>query len=106
MEKPDRMEWVPTYFCENSSRSLPKESVPALSELVVICELIAFFGSSTQTVLTGVSRVVPEYESSWMMISSQMRTGQRVLAVLHCVNMAFLTPFLCVRNVRDTLSAR
>ena len=106
MEKPERMEWVPTYFCENSSRSLPKESVPALSELVVICELIAFFGSSTQTVLTGVSRVVPEYESSQMMISAQMRTGQRVVVVRHCVTVAFLTPFFCVRNVGETLSAR
>ena len=42
---------------------------------------------------TGVSHVVPEYESSRMMISAQMRTGQRVVVVLHCVTVAFLTPF-------------
>ena len=40
MANPDRMEWVPTSFCENPSLSSPKESVPALSEFVVICEVI------------------------------------------------------------------
>ena len=53
-----------------------------------------------------MSRVVPEYESSRMMISAQMLTGQRVVAVRHCVNVAFLTPFFCLRNFRETLSAR
>ena len=65
-----------------------------------------FFWSSTQTVFTSVSRVVPEYESSRMMISAQMRTGQRVVAVHHCVTVAFLTPFFRVRNFGETLSAR
>ena len=55
---------------------------------------------------TGVSRVDPEYESSQIIISAQMRTGQRVVAVRHCVTVAFLTPFFCVQNVRDILSAR
>ena len=54
---------------------------------------------------TGVARVVPEYESIQMMISDQMRTGQRVVAVYHCVTVAFLKPFFCVRNVEETLSA-
>ena len=36
----DDMEWVPTSLCENPSLSSPKESVPALSEFVVICEVI------------------------------------------------------------------
>ena len=40
MVNPDRMEWVPTSLCENPSLSSPKESVPALSEVVVICEVI------------------------------------------------------------------
>ena len=58
------------------------------------CERWLFsFWSSTQTIFTGVSRVVPEYESSLMMISAHMRTGQRVVAVRHCVAVAFLTPF-------------
>ena len=43
MANPDRMEWVPTYLCENPSLSSPKESVPALSEFVVVCELIVVF---------------------------------------------------------------
>ena len=71
----DCMEWLPTSLRENTSLSLPKKSVPALSEFVVICEVIIIFYSSTHTVCTGVSRVVPEYESSLMMISAQMRTG-------------------------------
>ena len=48
---------------------------------------------------TGVLRVNPEYESSRMMISAQMCTGQRVVVVRHCVNVEFLTPFFCVRNM-------
>ena len=40
IENPDHMEGVPTYLCENTSLSSPKESVPALSEFVVICEMI------------------------------------------------------------------
>ena len=52
---------------------------------------------------TGVSLVIPEYESIRMMISAQMRTGQRVVAVHYCVTVAFFTPFLCVWNVRETL---
>ena len=41
---------------------------------------------------TGVSCVVPEYDSSRMMISPHMRTGQRVVSVRHCITVAFLTP--------------
>ena len=55
---------------------------------------------------TGVSRVVPEYESSWIMISAQMRTGQSVVVFRHCVTVVFLTLFFFVRNVGETLSAR
>ena len=40
MENPDCMEWVPTSSCENPSLYSPKESVPAHSEFVVICEVI------------------------------------------------------------------
>ena len=32
----DHMEWVPTSVYENPSLSLPNQSVPALSELVVV----------------------------------------------------------------------
>ena len=40
MANSDQIEWVPTSLCENPSLSSPKESVPALSEFVVICEVI------------------------------------------------------------------
>ena len=43
MTKPDNMELVPTSLCENPSLYSPKESVPALSEFVVLCEVIVFF---------------------------------------------------------------
>ena len=43
MANPDRMEWVPISLCENPSLSSPKESVPVLSEFVVICEVIVVF---------------------------------------------------------------
>ena len=106
MANPDRMGWVPTSLCENPSLSSLKESVPALSEFFAICEVIVVLWRSTQTVFTGVTIVVPEYESSRMMISAQMFTGQRVVVVRHCVTVAFLTLFFCVRNIGETLSAR
>ena len=56
--------------------------------------------------LTGVSHVVPGYDSSMSMISAQMHTGQRFVVVRHCVTVEFLTPFFCVRNVGYILSAR
>ena len=70
MENPDRMEWVPISLCENPSLSSSEESVPTLSEFVVICEVIVVFLRSTQIMFTGVSSVGPEYESIQMMISA------------------------------------
>ena len=43
MENPDRIEWLPNSLCENLSLSLPKDSVPALSKLFFICEVIVVF---------------------------------------------------------------
>ena len=61
MENPNHMEWVPTSLCEIPSLSSPKESLTALSEFVVICELIVILWHPTQTMFTGVSHVVPKY---------------------------------------------
>ena len=36
MSNHDQMEWVPTFFCENTSLSLPKERVTDLRDMVVI----------------------------------------------------------------------
>ena len=91
MANPDRMEWVTTSLCENPSLFSSKENVPSLSDFVVICEVIVVLQRSTQTVFTGVSRVVPEYVSIWMMISAQMRTGQMVVVVLHLADKVSLT---------------
>ena len=55
---------------------------------------------------TDVSRVVPGYESSGMMISAQMLTENRVLVVPYFVTVVFLTSFFCVRNVGETLLAK
>ena len=55
---------------------------------------------------TRVSRVVPEYESSRMMISAQMCTRQRVVVVRHSVTVLFLTPFfLCAECRGDLISS-
>ena len=43
MENPNQMEWVTTSFYENTSIYLPKESVPDLSDLVVMLEVIVVF---------------------------------------------------------------
>ena len=44
-------------------------------DLFVIWEVIVLFWLSTHTVFDAVSRAVTVYESSQMMISTQMRTG-------------------------------
>ena len=59
-------------------------------------------GFSTYTVLIGEFSDVPGEKSSIVMIPYQICTGKRCLPVRHWVNVAFLTPFFCVRNVRDT----
>ena len=106
MVNPDLMEWVPKSLCENTSIYSPKERVSELRDLVVMWEVIAVFWCSTQTVFTGVSRIVPGYEFIRMMIYTQVRTGKRVVVVHHFVTVAFLNPFFWVRNVGETLSAR
>ena len=68
--------------------------------------MIAVLWCSTQTVFTVVSHVVPGYESSMMIISAHIRIGHIFLVVRYCVTVAFLTPFFCVQNIGDTLSAR
>ena len=62
--------------------------------------------ATNQCMFTGVSLVVPEYESSRIMISTQMCTEKRVVVVRHCVTVAVLTPFFFVHNGGETLSAR
>ena len=113
---PDRVPWQTLNECSGFPPLcvripvyLRQRKVCLTSVIWLSCErwLILFcFWSSTQTVFTGVSRVVPEYESSQMMIFAHMCTGQKVVAVRHCVTVAFLTLFFCVRNVKETLSAR
>ena len=68
--------------------------------------MIVVFLSFSQTVFTVLSRVVPGYESSGMMISAQMLTENRVLVVPYFVTVVFLTSFFCVRNVGETLLAK
>ena len=63
------------------------------------------FWSSTQTVFTGVSRVVPEYESSRMMIFPRCAPG-RGLWLSDIVSLWRFNPVFYVRNVEETLSAR
>ena len=42
MTDPDQMEWVPKYLCEKPRLSSPKYSVPYLSDLIVILDVIVF----------------------------------------------------------------
>ena len=112
---PDRFPWQNLtkwigfpLLCVRIPVSLCQRKVCSTSAIWLSCErwLMFCFWSSNQNVFTGVSRVFPEYESIRMMISAHMHTGQRVTAVWHCVTVAFLNLFFCVRNVGETLSAR
>ena len=93
MEKSDQSEWVPTYFWENPRRSSPKDSVPDLSNLVVIWDVIVVLLFSTHNMFTGVSSEKPGYEYSLGTMSAQTCTGQRCFPVRPWVTVEFLTPF-------------
>ena len=105
-EKPDWREWGTISLCENTIRSSPKEIYPDLSLPVVIWYLIIVLEFSTQTVLNGVPSVVSGYGSSFYIMYSQMRTGNRFLPVHHCVTVEFFMPFFFVHNAGYTLSSR
>ena len=55
---------------------------------------------------TGVSFHVPGYKSSPKIMSVHICTGHRCLPVRHWIIVVFLTPFLCVMRVGDTLLDR
>ena len=106
LANPDRSEWVPTSLCEKPRSYYPKESVPDPRNLIVIWDVIVVLWFPTHTVFTGVLSDVLGYYSSLLMISAQTCTSKRCLPVHYWITVAFLTPFLCVQNSRDTLSAR
>ena len=106
IEKPYRSKWGPTSLWENPRRSSPKESVPDLSDLVVIWDVIVVLWFYTHTVFTGGSSNDRGYESSIVTISTHTCIGQRCLHVRHLVTMAFLNPSFCILNVGKTFSAR
>ena len=54
MAKPDRSEWVPTFFSDNPRHSYPKESVLDLSDMVVILDVIVVLWFPTHNVFTGL----------------------------------------------------
>ena len=94
-------------LCVRIPVSLPQRKVClTLVNLLSSVSWLSSLWRSIQTVFTGVSRVVPKNESSWMMIYAQMCTRQRVVVVHHCVAVAFLNPVFCVRNAGETLWAR
>ena len=80
--------------------------MPDISDLVVIWEIIVFLWFSTHNVFTGVSSDNTGYESILVTMSAQNCTGKRCFPVRHWVTVLFLAPFVCVLNIRDTLSAR
>ena len=55
MEKLDLSEWVLISLCNIPRRSSPKKSMPDLSDLVVIWDVIVVLCFPTHTVFTGVS---------------------------------------------------
>lgn len=82
------------------------EIILDLSDLFLILNVIFVLEFSIHTVFTGVSYDIPGYESSLVTMLEQICTGQRCLPVRYWVTVVFLTPFLCVQNIENTLSAR
>ena len=87
-------------------RSSPKESVPDLSNMIVIWDVIVVLCFYTHTVFIGVLSDEPGYKFSLVTMSAQTCTGKRCFPVCHWVTVAFLTPFFCILNVGDIFSAR
>ena len=106
LEKPDQSELLSPSLWENPRHSSPNESVPILSNLIVIWDVIVVLWIFTHTVLTGVLFDDPGYDWSCVMISYRTCTGQRYFPVHHWVTVTFLTPFICVLNFGVALSSR
>ena len=68
--------------------------------------MIAVLESLTHTMMNVGSYEAYGYDSSSVMISDQIITGERCFPVNHWDMLAFLIPFLCVQDVVYTLSAR
>ena len=97
---------MPTSLCDKPRWSSPKERAHDLSVLVVIRDVIVVLELLIHTVLTGESAGVSEYKSNLVMMPVQILTRQRYFPVCKWVTVEFLTPFFCVRNIGDNLSAR
>ena len=105
-ENPDRREWLTSSLCDNSRRSSLKKSVMGIRDLIIVWDFIVVFWFYTHNVHTGVSFHVPGYKSSPKIMSVHICTGHRCLPVRHWIIVVFLTPFLCVMRVGDTLLDR
>ena len=87
-------------------KEFSKESVPDISDMFVIWDVIVVLWFYTHTVFTGLSSDDPRYESSLVTMYAQNCTGQRCFLFRHWITVVFLTPFFCVLNVGDNLYAR
>ena len=104
--KPFWSEWVPIYLQENLRQSSPKEHFPDPIDFIVFWDVVFFLWFSTHTLLTGVFSDNTGYDSSLVMISAPTFTSHIFFPVHHWVAGVFLTPFFCILNAGDTLSAR
>ena len=75
MANPVRGEWVTTSLCENTRYSYPKKSVPDLSDLIAIWDVIVVLWLLIYNVFTGASYDDPGYDSSLVIILAKTCTG-------------------------------
>ena len=62
MANHDHSEWVPTSSCENLMRYSPKYSIPDLTILIFILDVMLVLEFYTHTVLIGYSYGVPGWD--------------------------------------------
>ena len=80
--------------------------MPDLSDLFFIWDVIVVLWFSTHDFFTGVFYDDSGYESIIVMMPTKTCTGKRCFPVRHWVTVVLLTPFFCILNIGETLSAR
>ena len=81
---------------------VPKEITPYIITLVVILYVILVLVYYTNTLLNVTLSIVSVYDSSLVMILSQVFTRHRILHICHWVSVAYLTLSYYFLNVGGT----
>ena len=101
MEKPNCNECVTMSLWEKPRQSYPKYSTMHLSILLYIQDVILALETSTSTMLTGVLSGVSRYNSSFVIMSDEIITRNRILPVYHWTTVDYFTGITMSLNIES-----